>query len=98
MNYGYHVQSAYYKDAVAHFVGEPPRFLNICVEKTPPYHAVIYELEPSFVMVGRAEYVRALAKVKECQDNDVWPGLSLDPVKMECPEWMWESFKKRVRA
>ena len=98
IQYRYHIQAAYYVDAVSHFVGESPRFLNICVEKTPPYQAVIYDLQPSFLMVGRAEYIRALARVKECHDNGVWPSFSENPVSMECPDWLWESFKKRVKA
>jgi len=97
VTYNYHVQAAYYTDAVSQFVGEPPRFLNICVEKVPPYQAVIYDLQSSFLMVGRAEYIRALAKIKDCTDNDNWPSFPEKPVAMECPDWMWESFKKRVR-
>lgn len=98
ISYDYHVQDAYYTDSVAHFTGEPPRFLFICVEKVPPYQAVIYEMQSSFKMVGRAQYVRALAKIKECEDNDNWPGFSAQPVPMDCPEWLWEGFKKRVRT
>ena len=98
LQYRYHVQAAAYTDSVAHFVGEAPRFLNLCVEKKPPYAAVIYELEPSFLMVGRAEYIRALATIKECKDNNVWPSFPVNPVPMGCPEWLWESFKKRVRS
>ena len=98
IQYRYHVQAAFYTDSVAHFVGEAPRFLNICVEKKPPYAAVIYELEPSFLMVGRAEYIRALATIKECKDNNVWPSFPTDPVSLGCPDWLWETFKKRVRS
>ena len=98
IQYRYHFQAAYYTDSVAHFVGEPPRFLNICVEKKRPYAAVVYELEPSFLMVGRAEYIRALATIKECTDNDSWPSFPKDPVSMGCPDWLWESFKKRVKT
>ena len=98
IQYRYHVQAAYYTDSVGHFVGEAPRFLNLCVEKKRPYAAVIYELEPSFLMVGRAEYIRALAIIKECKDNNVWPSFSTKPVSMGCPDWLWETFKNRVRS
>ncbi len=98
IQYKYHFQAAYYTDAVASFVGEPPRFLNICVQKVRPYAAVIYELEPSFLMVGRAEYIRALATIKECTDNNSWPAYPPNPVPMGCPDWLWETFKKRVKG
>ena len=98
IQYRYHVQAAAYTDSIAHFVGEPPRFLNLCIEKKPPYACVIYELEPSFLMVGRAEYIRALSIIKECEDNNSWPSFSKNPISMGCPDWLWETFKKRVRS
>ena len=97
IKYQYYRQDAYYSDSVAHFTGEIPRFIFIAVEKEPPYQANLIELEPSFKMVGRAEYLKALSRIKECQDNDYWPSFSEEPVKLDCPEWLWERFKSGVQ-
>lgn len=49
-------------------------FYFICVEKTPPYHVAVYELDEFAKEIGRRTY-KALLKVhKECVEKNEWKG------------------------
>ena len=98
IDYKYYLQASYYSDAVSHHVGEKPRFIFVCVEKTAPYRAAIYELDASFLMVGRAEYMAALDTIESCSASNEWPSYGCEPIDLSCPDWLWEKHKKRISS
>jgi exodeoxyribonuclease VIII len=84
-NYEYHVQAAFYCDAISDIEqANCTRFIFIAVEKEPPYVCGVYMLEPEAMSQGRETYFRYLKKTKECVAKDLWPGYSnnLEPITL----------------
>ena len=85
--YRYHVQAAFYLDALR-ACGEPAeRFAFIVVEKTAPYLSTIFWAEDEVIDAGRIEYLRDLETYKRCLADDYWPGLPEEQV-LSLPQWM----------
>ena len=71
---GYHLQLAFYADAVELATGEFPRCVVIAVESFPPYDVVTYIVPDEVLDVGRVVYKELLDKLKTCQETNEWPG------------------------
>jgi hypothetical protein len=86
---GYHAQAAFYLDGAlvnGYVMDEEPVLL--AVESSAPFDVVPYRLGDDVIKAGRAEYGRLLARLKECQERDEWPGLAPDAVvDLELPAW-----------
>lgn len=107
--YGYHVQEAIYTHGWDEAVRASGReyaktdvFVFIALEKSAPYEAVAYEIEPSAVQEGWAIYRQALLTYKSCLDREtVMMGKihGADPVAVE--EWRrqcWPGYATGVQA
>lgn len=83
MNFGYDIQAAMYRRMF-----QRERFILVCVEDEPPYDVVAYELAPS--MLRRADTILGalLAKVKEAEELQQWPGQCDEIVELELPGWL----------
>jgi hypothetical protein len=82
LNFGYHIQAFIYCRLF-----QRRRFLLICVEGSPPYDVVAYELSAAFLRQGEREAGELLARYKSCLQSGEWPGRSDDIVILEPPEW-----------
>ena len=89
-NFGYHWQAAFYLDGLNALAPRERRFLNIAVEKTPPYCVIVYEPDDSVVEEGRAQYRRALDLYAECQKTGEWPGYEPGIYAFDIPKWGYE--------
>lgn len=84
----YHVQAAYYLD-LCKLVGiDKSQFVYIVVEKEPPFAVAVYSLDSEAIELGRLEYQRDLAAVRECLEKGTWPGFPEDITVVGLPEWM----------
>lgn len=84
----YHVQAAYYID-LCKLVGiDKSDFVFIVVEKEPPYACAVYSLSQDAIELGRAEYQRDLALVRDCTAKNNWPGFTEDITVIGLPAWM----------
>lgn len=112
---GYFGQIAFYMDGLLAVLGRPAdetiapiaRFLT--VSNVYPYSAAyldVFDMEGSpsqaFLLYGRALYLGYLREVKDCMENDHWPGpnregpgdepggefLVPEWLRLELPEWM----------
>ncbi|MFD2112059.1 PD-(D/E)XK nuclease-like domain-containing protein [Thiorhodococcus fuscus] len=86
-NYRYHLQAAWYQDAVMR-VGLGDRvFVFIAVEPEPPYAAGLYQIDDQALRVGRIRYERALETYRECVATNDWPGYAREIRTIELPKW-----------
>jgi hypothetical protein len=87
-NYGYHMQAAFYQDAVRAVTGKTLPVVFIAVEKCAPFEVVCYETPLYVLQAGRLEYEELLVKLKECHERNEWPGINGGRVlELEPPAW-----------
>ncbi len=85
--YRYHVQAAFYLDALR-ACGEPAQtFAFIVVEKAAPYLATVFWVDDDVIDAGRLEYLRDLHTYQKCLETDYWPGLDAEQ-HLSLPKWM----------
>lgn len=93
-DYGYHIQAEFYRRGMeANDVGGTP-FGFLCVENTPPYGVVIYDIEPESMAVAKHHVDRALAMVAACQKVGVWPGYPEEVQQIGIPLWALKRFEE----
>ncbi len=73
--YGYYIQMAMISEGFKHALGEDmTNFIFLAQEKKEPYIPAIYQLEFSALEIGIAEFKRILFEIKECIENQSFPG------------------------
>lgn len=84
----YHVQQAWYWQALASEGVELERFLFIVVEKEPPYLVGVNELDALFRDMGNTAAEEARRRYLHGIETGEWPGYSPD-IELSCaPAWM----------
>lgn len=86
----YHVQAAFYLDIMQMLYGaDAPRyFCFIAAQKTRPYDVAVHWLDDDQIAIGRALYMRDLARLIECRNTNYWPGADGGKViKALLPGW-----------
>ncbi len=69
VDYGYHVQAAWYLD-VAKWAGvKADRFVFVCVETAAPYSMAVYELGTNELNSGRVLYRRGIKNILEARET-----------------------------
>jgi hypothetical protein len=87
-NFNYHMQDAWYRDAVTALgLAEDVVFVFAVQEKTAPYLVTVCELDAEAVLVGRRRNDLALEVFAECAATGVWPGYSDDVELISLPAW-----------
>lgn len=72
--YGYDAQAAHYGLTVEEVTGrEVTDFIFIVVEKSWPYHAGVYRLNPAQQTAGMDKLAEAWERYKECEATQEWP-------------------------
>lgn len=72
----YDVQLAFYHDGLEEngMIADPVH-LDV-IQQIAPYDIVRYEVPHYVIEDGRAKYLKHLYQIKECMENDYWPGRS----------------------
>jgi hypothetical protein len=83
--YGYHFQDAHYRDTLVLAEQEVNAFLFLVIESENPYAAALYELEPDWIVEGRAIRAKALAGYAQCVETGEWPGYSEQIQQLKMP-------------
>jgi len=84
----YHVQAAYYLEAMAqtgHKVSDD--FLFVAVEKEPPYLVAVYKLDHQALSLGMATFSSELQHLARCLKRDEWPGYATGIDTIGLPKW-----------
>jgi hypothetical protein len=93
---GYHMQDAFYRQAVTRTLGDAdPAFLFVVQDKDPPYLAAVYDLGWRSQATGEALVEQACREYARCVAAGEWPGYQLedagDPRRfvetIELPGW-----------
>jgi len=84
---GYHVQEAWYREALAAVGVNLSKFLFVVVEKEPPYLVGVNELDIIFQEMGKAAAAEARRRYRSGMETGVWPGYSDDIELASPPAW-----------
>lgn len=87
-DYGYDMQAAWIKDAVAALLGVEVQIVFILQEKTEPYLVSIAWLDAKAEERGRIRNLRALDLYRECKETGVWPGYQTIK-QVDLPQWAY---------
>lgn len=86
--YGYHMQAAWYLDAVeALDLADDAAFVFIVQEKTAPYLVSVVELDALALRIGRQRNRQAIDTYVECMTTGIWPGYADDVALVSLPRW-----------
>lgn len=89
-NYGYHMQAAWYLQALQAGLDEDPAFVFIVQEKTPPYLVSVIELGPDSLELGATQNHRAREIFRDCTAANTWPGYTDGVDLIELPGWYFK--------
>ena len=84
---GYHVQEAWYREALAAAGVNLSKFLFVVVEKEPPSLVAVNELDTIFQEMGKAAAAEARRRYRSGMETGVWPGYSDDIELASPPAW-----------
>ena len=89
VNFGYHMQAAWYRDLVIGLgLASSAPFLFVVQETTPPYLVNVVELDESTLRMGTELNARALRVFAECTAHDEWPGYTSTGITLvSAPTW-----------
>ena len=88
LDYGYHIQNAFYERIWAGFNEWPVgSFLFVCVEKDPPYATAIYELDMPTIAEGDNLVNIGLETYMTCQLTGEWPSYPSGIQKLRLPNY-----------
>lgn len=74
VDYGYHMQQAFYEDALAEIGIVGAGFLFIVQSKSAPYTVSVCSIDPDVVELGRRQNRAAIELFARCMEQDRWPG------------------------
>jgi hypothetical protein len=85
---GYHIQVAFYVDALMALTGLPYQFKIIAVQNKAPYDVVVYSVPEAAIEAGRKAYMGLMRRLGECIQLNFWPGVACGLERVLClPEW-----------
>ncbi len=87
VNYGYHLQAAFYLYGIETVLGEVVPFSFIPVQNDGPYDVVRYDCEDDFIAEGKFAYRTALTNVSDWEKSGEYLGISQEPLPLSLPDW-----------
>lgn len=85
---GYPFQMAMYHDGVREITGKTPELpVLIVVENTAPYAVACIQLSQSDLSTGRGQYQATLDRLKQCVEENRWPGYEEGLIPFVMPSW-----------
>lgn len=86
-SYGYHVQAAWYIDALD-AIGVQAQVAFVFQEKTEPYLVNVVEVDDQALFFGREKVDLALHVYRDCLESGIWPGYHTGQInKITLPRW-----------
>lgn len=85
--YGYHLQAAYYLEALRANGEDAKHFCFIAVEKDPPYCVSLFRLDDKTIQLSKQENDRLLRLYAECKRTDQWPGYTQGIEDISLPDY-----------
>lgn len=80
-NYGYHLQTAWYRDAVTALgLADEPQFVFVIQEKTAPYLVSVVQLDVEAELRGAELAREAIDLYQRCTETGHWPSYSEDEI------------------
>lgn len=94
-NYCYHMQAAWYLDAVTALglTDAEPAFVFVVQEKTAPYLVTVCELDAAARHIGRLLNREAIDLYAQCVADDDWPTYSDGVETVSLPFWLTRQFE-----
>lgn len=89
VNYKYHIQDAYYKEAFKKQYGFEPRVIFIAQEKDFPDCLAFWELQPADIAIARREIARARKEIKARLDANNWTPSNSGVQSINLPTWFY---------
>ena len=86
-NFNYHMQAAFYFDALTLAGWAPEHFVFIVVENTAPFGVAIYEIHEQAMHAGRVKYRQALETLAECKRTETYPAYPDEIQVLELKPW-----------
>lgn len=83
---GYHLQAAWYVDALATCTVDAPRFYFVAVEKDSGLVSV-HQATDDFIAAGREAYRKAMDQFAEAWHTGIWPGYPEEIHALDVPAW-----------
>lgn len=97
-NHGYLAKMALQHDLFVKAFNEKRKVVVglLAQEKAEPYLPMLYSLTYEQLLIGRLQYLGALATYKKCKELDIWPGYSNGITEQELlvPEWALKQYKE----
>lgn len=87
INYGYHVQEAFYRRGYRRLTGRDPVFRFVAVDKTPPYETAVFASSPDAAEYGDRYVERAIRMFAECMKSGRWPSYDRRTHYVTLPAW-----------
>lgn len=94
-DYGYDLQDAFYRRAVAACFGVDATFELIVAEKDAPYETIVFASDPGTLELANAKLDWALSVWRECLETGVWPGYDRRTHSVTLPPWAEEQWWRR---
>ena len=90
-NFGYYISAAHYLNGMTEITGEPwETFIDIAVEKTPPFKVGVYPLSDTWLYCGREKCKEGIRRYAECMATDNWPKFPDKAVTLTPEKWMMD--------
>lgn len=96
-NYGYHRQGAHYVTGAKATGLVVEHFINIAVEKEPPYAVAVYRLDEAAMEAGLVTLRPLLDRYAECLATDTWPGYPTDIQDIAIPSYGFQQADAEMR-
>lgn len=87
LDYWYHLQAAWYVEAINIAYDYVPDYHWVVVEKDPPYLTAVYGIEKKSLYVGLDLMTEAIDKYAHCLRMDYWPGYPQQSMRAGLPQW-----------
>ncbi len=86
--YGYHLQAAFYQDAIESVTRQRKPVVIIAVQNAEPFDVVVYSVPSDILEEGREDYQDLMRQLLYCRETDSYPGIAPDnDVPLELPAW-----------
>ena len=97
MNYGYHIQNAFYHDQHRWITGEDLEgFFFVVVESESPFACKMYELDLDSFNAGRDSYRKNLNIYAYCKEQNEWPAYDSTLDEISIPRWALDEHEKNI--
>jgi hypothetical protein len=96
-DFGYHMQAAWYCDAVrALDLHADPAFVFVVQEKEPPYIVTVIQLTEAATDLGSRQNAKAIDRYIECTTSGIWPGYVEGVTHIELPGYYMNTEEEKI--